>query len=324
MTSPCWLEHDSGARTTIRPSGLMIGRGLECDLIVDDALASRQHALVRAGANGLEVVCLGRNPTTVNGQAVQGTVRLVNGDVLALPGLNVRVRIAPRPALDASLWVLRTKSDGLLPVPASGALTLGGASDDDLVLPGLPTAAAHLTIVDGVVVCTAATELRHGGSILPAGDSRVLSPDDTLEVGGRPFQLSMMDETNQVETLPAPSIDLPTQVRLAFRPRGGTLHLTLASQPHELPLSERRSDFVAVLLQPPRGYRPGGFVPDAVLFPRVWGAGGGSRNSVNVLINRLRGDLNGAGLPGPTLVERFSGGSATRFALHPNATVQVG
>ena len=100
MTPLCWLEHDSGARTTIRPTGLMIGRGKECDLIVDDALASRQHALVRSVSAGVELVCIGRNPTTVNGQVVNGTVRLVNGDVLALPGLCVRLRVgaaAPSP-----------------------------------------------------------------------------------------------------------------------------------------------------------------------------------------------------------------------------------
>ena len=302
----------------------MIGRGLECDLIVDDALASRQHALLRSIPGGVELVCIGKNPTTVNDAVVSGTVRLVNGDRVVLPGLSVRLRVTPAPPVSDSLWVLQTTSDGMFPIPSTGGLTVGGASDDDLVLPGQHPAALHFSIVDGAPVCTATRDVRHRTSILPAGASRVLHPDDTLELDGRSFTMRLLDSGNDAETLPPPSKDLPTHARLAFRPRGGTLKLTLGTQRHEISLSERRTDFVAVLLQPPRGYRPGGFVPDAILFPRVWGSGGGSRNSVNVLINRLRGDLNGAGLSGPTLVERFSGGSATRFALHPNAAVQVG
>jgi hypothetical protein len=212
----------------------------------------------------------------------------------------------------------------MMPVPATGSLTIGGGPDDDLVLPGRHPALIQLTIVDGVPVCTTTRDVQHGSGLLPAGISRSLQPNDTLTVGEREFTMGLLGGESGFETVPAPSVDLPTQVALTFRPRGGSLRVTLAATTHEVRLSERRTDFVAVLLQPPKGYRPGGFVPDAVLFPRVWGASGGSRNSVNVLINRLRGDLNSAGMPGPVLVERFGGGSATRFALHPNASVQVG
>ena len=301
----------------------MFGRGLECDIILEDALASRRHALVRWTSNAVELVCLGKNPTRVNDVIVQGTVRLEDGDQVQLPGARFQVRVGPVETT-ASLWAIHTESGGTRVLPSMGAYTVGGSESDHLSIPGLPPGLLSLGIEDGAPTCTNSESLTYNDEPLPAGTSLLLAPGDCLRLGELRLTVRHLEAETPPETRTLPEIDLPTNVKLGFAHLGGTLSVTLKGRDHELSLSERRADFVAVLLSPPRGYRPGSFIPDAVLFPRVWGPQGGSRNSVNVLINRIRNDLTAAGLPGAVVIDRFSGGTATRFRLHPNARVEVG
>lgn len=301
----------------------MVGRGVDCDLIVDDATASRQHALIRWSKGGAELVCLGKNPTLLNGAVVTGTHRLQDGDRVQLPGSHFRVRIQPAGAAGA-LWALHAASAGTRPISADGPFTVGGAPSDHLHLPDQLPGVLVLHVEDGAPYCQAARDLVLNGTALPAGQRQLLAPDDAIEMGPWVLRVRQLIDVTPDETRTLPSVDLPTEVQLAFVHRGGELTVALGATQRRLKLTERRADFIAVLLRPPRGYQPGHYIPDAVLFPRVWGPQGGSRNSVNVLINRVRRDLNDAGLPGPTLIERFAGGTATRFQLHPNARVAVG
>lgn len=64
------------------PAGeLVIGRGVECQLAVDDPLVSRRHAVLRVDGSGLVVEDLGsRNGVRVNGMRIDGPVRLSSGD----------------------------------------------------------------------------------------------------------------------------------------------------------------------------------------------------------------------------------------------------
>lgn len=300
----------------------MFGRGLDCDIIVDDALASRRQALVRWTGSVVELVCLGKNPTRVNDVIVKGTVRLQDGDQVDLPGTSFGVRIEPLETA-ASLWAVHTDSGGTHVLPSTGVFTVGGSERDQLVIPGLPAGLLHLSIEDGAPKCTNSTSLSYNGETLAAGTEQLLAPGDRLALATLRLTVRQLEADSSVETRTLPEIDLPTIVRLGFAHLGGALSVTFRGRSHELSLSERRADFVAVLLSPPRGYHPGSFIPDAALFPRVWGPLGGSRNSINVLINRVRKDLTAAGLPGSEIIERFSGGTATRFRLHPNASVEV-
>jgi hypothetical protein len=64
------------------PAGLtVIGRATNCNLTIDDALLSREHAAVRVGEDRVTVRDLGsRNGTYVNGERIEDDVELHDGD----------------------------------------------------------------------------------------------------------------------------------------------------------------------------------------------------------------------------------------------------
>ena len=87
-------------------------------------------------------------------------------------------------------------------------------------------------------------------------------------------------------------------------------------------LPDKRCDLMALLLSPPEPLRAGDFVEDEVLLGRIWGKELKARTDVNVLVHRLRKDLERAGLDA-TWVERQKGGGATRFLLLPGTRVTL-
>ncbi|OHV34817.1 MULTISPECIES: FHA domain-containing protein [Pseudofrankia] len=78
-------DRDGQARTHPLQMGRMsIGRGLSNDIVVNDLLASREHAELLVGRGGAQIVDLGSaNGTFVNGQRVDRAV-LKPGDVIAI------------------------------------------------------------------------------------------------------------------------------------------------------------------------------------------------------------------------------------------------
>jgi hypothetical protein len=64
---------------------LVVGRGIECDLVLDDPLVSRKHAVFRPRAGSFEVEDLqSKNGTRVNSNAVTGPTLLVLGDRISI------------------------------------------------------------------------------------------------------------------------------------------------------------------------------------------------------------------------------------------------
>ena len=64
-------------------------------------------------------------------------------------------------------------------------------------------------------------------------------------------------------------------------------------------------------------------MPDELMWSRVWGEQPAGRKTLNVLMHRLRRDLDRAGLDGAGLIERVEGGGATRFVLPDGASATV-
>jgi hypothetical protein len=84
-----------GKRMLVGPSGSVIGRSRDCDIVIDDANVSRHHAEVRPGPNGWTVADLGStNGVRVNGRPV-GTAPhpLADGDRVELGTLQVTFEI---------------------------------------------------------------------------------------------------------------------------------------------------------------------------------------------------------------------------------------
>jgi hypothetical protein len=84
------VQFEQGRRvgTTQIPSDLLtIGRDPGCDVVLDHARISRQHARIEAAENGHVLIDLNStNGTVVAGQRVRGAVRLRAGDAIELAG----------------------------------------------------------------------------------------------------------------------------------------------------------------------------------------------------------------------------------------------
>jgi hypothetical protein len=70
-----------GRRVLVAPSGAVIGRSRDCDIVLDDAGVSRKHAEIRPSGDGWTVTDLGStNGVLVNGLAVGAPRELSPGD----------------------------------------------------------------------------------------------------------------------------------------------------------------------------------------------------------------------------------------------------
>ncbi len=77
---------------TLAAGQLVVGRSVECDLVVNDPLASRRHAVITTGKSGAFVSDLGSKAgVLVNGAAIAGSHRLATGDTILLAGVRVEV-----------------------------------------------------------------------------------------------------------------------------------------------------------------------------------------------------------------------------------------
>lgn len=308
MATAYWLQTPSGLRMPIGPSGVLIGRAGDCELVVPDPNASRRHALVRLGPDGPELVPFGSNPTRVDGQEISLPRALREGEGVEIAGWRCTVVVGPG-AGPEDRWALATPTGERIPL-GPGSHTLGGGLADDLLLPGLPPACARIDCgADGVVLSQTGT---------PA---MTLHPGAEWEIAGHSFRLERVvlggEHTTRLATQ-----GLPDQARLSFLPKGGRLALHRGQAEVSLYLSERRCALVATLLQPPSGFALGEFIPDDRVIPRVW-RNSGDRHSLNVLVARTRKDLAAVGYNGFALIERAPAGGATRFALAPGGVAQV-
>lgn len=77
---------------TLAEGQLVVGRSVECDLVVNDPLASRRHAVITTGKSGAFVSDLGSKAgVLVNGAAIAGARRLATGDTIQLAGVRIEI-----------------------------------------------------------------------------------------------------------------------------------------------------------------------------------------------------------------------------------------
>lgn len=311
----CWLVTPDSCRIRVTEEGLILGRGPTCSLSVPGADVSRVQALVLVTLDGPVLHHLGRNPTRVQGDEVSESVALHHGHTITIGETALRVEVDREP-VSSSLWVLES-GDALSVRLTRLPFALGGDPHDDLQVPGWPSAALRLTVSAGGLHSVGlhgelAAPARLNGQGRPAG-TVTLGSGDWLEIAGRSIGLRSVPpgEGSNAPTLPA---DLQ-EVRLhRFPERGGLLTLLYHGGARRAFLPERRCDLVAVLLD-----AAGAYVPDEEIIRRVWPRDlDKDRTHVNVLVHRLRHDLDKAGLPGE-LLQRAPGGGALRFAVGSGA-----
>ncbi|HEX7700218.1 MAG TPA: FHA domain-containing protein [Kofleriaceae bacterium] len=322
----CLLVLPEGPSRRVGGAGVWIGRQGDCDLVTQDPAASRRHALVRLTSEGVELVPLGREPSTRNGRAVERPVGLTDGDQIGVPGLNMLVRIeAAAPVVNGpSGFVLARAKGGSFGVSHT-PFVIGGAPSADLIMkdwPREPILRVHVAQGDAFV------ELCSGDAQL---DVVALEPGalEPLPLGAR---IACRGELFTVEVTRGAAVttavgarhELPTRIEIEMLPRGGRVAFTLGSGERRVYLADRRLDLIMALLRPPAGHQAGELVPDDVVRSVVWPRNAGvGRVELNTLIARCRRDLVDAGLAGPLLIVRAPGGSGTRFMLAPNAEIVV-
>lgn len=323
----CVVVVRDGPSRRVGPSGLLIGRQRDCDIVANDPSVSRRHALVRLTSDGAEVVPLGRAPIDVNGTPTTAAHALADGDELRVPGLELTVQIAlPRPDLGApASFMLERPGGGSFGI-AHSPFVIGGGDADDLIVKGWPSATLVLHVAQGDLFVEA-----REGSAARNGHELELVPEmleqlvigDHLTCRGETFVIA--PASGRVATTAIGSAgELPTRVSIEMLPRGGRVVFTVSGREHAVYLADRRFDLMVALLRPPAEYQAGDFIPDdtvrTVVWPRKHAV---SRPEINMLISRCRRDLVEVGLAGPRLVERAPGGGGTRIQLAPNAVVEV-
>jgi Protein of unknown function (DUF3662)/FHA domain len=86
----------AGRQLLVAPSGAVIGRSRDCDVVLEDSAVSRRHAEVRPAEQAWAVEDLeSTNGVRVNGVAVRGTQKLHSGDRIEVGSTEMLFEIAP-------------------------------------------------------------------------------------------------------------------------------------------------------------------------------------------------------------------------------------
>jgi hypothetical protein len=320
----CVLVLPEGPSRRVGPSGILIGRQGDCDIVASDPSVSRRHAHVRLTQDGAEVVPLGRAPIDVNGTPQLRPLALADGDELRLPGLTLKVLLQkePEPGDQATGFVLERAGGGNFGIVAS-PFVIGGGLSADLIVARWPEQLFVLHVAQGELFVQACAE----GATLNANELEVdeptaLNAGDLLAYRGETFEVKYF--AGLLTTTAVKRADLPVKVVIEMLPRGGRIIFTSKGGEHAVNLADRRLDLMVALLRPPEGYAAGDFIPDDVVRTIVWPRNPGvSRPEINTLISRCRRDFVQAGLAGPRLIERAPTGGGTRIALAPGAVIEV-
>lgn len=106
-----YLTDESGQEHLLEANPTRIGRGVENEIVIVSKLSSREHAVIRREGRRSFIEDMGStNGTFLNGERVQGSVNLRDGDQLLIGGLKftfhdpeMTSRETPFPELDVNL-----------------------------------------------------------------------------------------------------------------------------------------------------------------------------------------------------------------------------
>jgi hypothetical protein len=294
--------------------------------VLRDLKASRSQAIVYLDGQGPRLLLLGKGRTLRNGERIDKDVRLLAGDTLTFPGLNISVGAAEEEEHGRGGWVLERPSGGFFGVP-HGPFVIGGHESDDLQLPTWPDHALTLHLTQRRLHLTAHAELEVDGRKVSQGSLVALSAGSRISYGGLELRVIAGREVWHEATVASTAEgdeELPDVVRLEFLPRGGRLRVNAGGHERTVYLPGQRSELMALLLKPPSPYEVGQTLEDDVLITRLWPKQARTRVDLNTLIYRLRKDLVRAGIDASGFVVRAPGGGGTRVGLNHGAQVEVG
>lgn len=319
-----WVKVGDDAARRISPGGLLVGRFPRSDIVTPSPKASRRQALLYLGDEGPRLAVMGRGTVKVDGEEIDGDVELKAGSSIEVEDLEmlvVKEAVEDGPVRTSAVWVLETSQGGLFSFSQS-SFSVGGSDTDDLRVDGLPEGALEFRSRDSLLELKPQAEVEVDGDAVDAGKTKRLKRGSKLAIGDVELRVVTGGELGgDGSTMTLESETEARTVRLEFLPRGGRLHVRAGGSDHSVYLTDRRCDFIAVLLKPPPPLAAGDYVPDEQLWSRVWGKQPAGKKTLHVLLHRLRKDLDRVGLEGAALLQRSEGGGATRFVLAPEAKV---
>ena len=318
-----WLLTPEGVRWRIRERGLLLGRRRNCDIVLLDRQASAVHLSILPTVEGLEATVLGRNPTHINGQPIQGRVLLSGGDALDVPGARYIVECEQPELWRQATWIVETLGGrfGLKQLPA----VIGGGIDDDLRVPGWPPHALRLSSAQGDLAVEFGADGLHRQESQPEGAVVGVEHGDDFRFQETSIRLFLAFGEAET-TVSGGSSSPPDEVHFRFLPNGGMVDLrwSTPSWSVSVQLPELRARLVAALLRPPPPYRMGDFIPDDVLIRSIWSSQASKgRTDLNLLLHRTRQLLLQAGVNPVGLLVRPPQGGSVCFRLASGARVLI-
>ncbi len=133
LAEPALVVREGRREGEVHPigNGLLIGRGVECDLTFNDPRVSRSHTIISREPNGIYIRdCPSQNGTWVNGIRVNRG-RLYHRDIIRIGSVSLRVHIPPQPSPLPEETPVVTEPRFSKPVSASQYPSLGSMSADD-------------------------------------------------------------------------------------------------------------------------------------------------------------------------------------------------
>jgi hypothetical protein len=317
----CWLTSPSGNRRRVDAGGLLLGRATICDIVISDPRASGRHALIRPAIHGVELICIGRNPTVVNDKPVRNTCVLVDGDRIRLPGIEFRLELPSESS--ALTWMVVIQGEGAYTVRKT-PFSVGDGDNDDLFVKGWPNRAVVFHLRGGSMLAEANVDLMLGGQPLEPESLEVVPSGAILKYADTEIALVADAAANEKTTVRMEQVPLPEEVALEYMPKGGRVQIRIAGDWYRFQVSEQRFGLLATLLAPPGELAPGDFVPDEVMLPLIWPRQPlkGHLN-LNLLVHRVRKDLLKAGLNPVDILQRAKLGGGTVFRLAAGAKVSI-
>ena len=193
----------AGRTVTLAGERLVIGRAPACDLVLDDAKASRRHAAIEPVGDALTLVDLGSaNGTFVEGVAMRiGRHELRDGDEFVIGSTRLRITlparaIAAAPAtmhvhrhaeIPIVLTVVAGPDRGMVYSPTTDVITLGRLTSAEVPLSDPAASRLHATIKrEGSGYVLYDEQSRNGtavGSPPRAVTSAPLENGDTIRIG---------------------------------------------------------------------------------------------------------------------------------------------
>lgn len=309
------LNHElllpNGVAVPVGEAPLGIGRAPANDVVLADDSVSWHHAQVWSEGEAAWVRDLGsRNGTFVNGARAVSAVRLADGDQVRI-GATAILRLCGGPR-QVPRWRIRHVEDlstGVRVMVRRSRFALGSAAGSDLRLDEWPALAATLLVHDNGELW-----------LVTAEGEREIAADEVFELDGRLLRIVERDtehaptaDTGAEAPLyrlvasgqgvdgPAVSVVEPgTQRETRFTGNRGVLLYALARQW----VRDREEGL---------GVTEIGWCRTDDLLVAVWGRGAKDSNHLNVLLHRLRGQLEQDALD-PFFIEKRRGAMRVRVA----------